>query len=1718
MAGAPPASPAQPTDHPRRSLVRSSSRKPRGDFVAVTGLPGVSPVEPQYVPLPIDANLEDMDTTTTRKRSHPSELGSDDEGASRKLQTVGTAPHIASTTKLPPRVSGEDDRHFTPASGITTEGEFQQVLSKAQKRRQRSALPPGLAGISVPSPGTEPAVPPAARPTAPCSSPAPTAPPAVDPVATAGVPTTSVPTSPLTARTVLFRPAHNGAAFPRAVSRRYGVELDASVAAARSCGHSGNNAHRRLYVSTCSPPSSLSRVPVLSREYLVTAPGYLTPNADVKLTALVRNPASAGELVVELWGTRSGLNQNSTILATQTYAVDQSGTGSELLFHVPDLNPSDYYNMYLDVTGKFGSDQFHNRSSVQLEYVNNINVIVQTDKPLYRQGSTVNYRVLLLDNNLLPVTDQLANITITNPYGQLLHQQQFVNFTDVLPKFSVTITPDANDVVTNPTVLYTICAKYTYGENVKGTVQVYTSPFNYYYPVRQKPVILRVAEINGCYDYAFNVSLLNTVNYTYPTYPSINVTAKVIEDGTGVSQSATELHSRGTTRLRLNFGQKYDTNAQYTSNDNTFKLNLLNKRKLYVQELDGTPRPKELIQVCMFVERNKFKWRSWETDNVLACRNYTSDDEGLVQFSMPPLSQRVTGVILQAIAVNFPRIVIKNGPTLEKPTAQQNLVPFYSPTASSIRIDRGDGSVYTCQASFVRDIVMTADANVDYQLFLTLNSAGRILETRNFTKRFTEADLTMDQSDNNLIRNSDAPSGSSSPEITEPGTTRSVGSFQFQSTLPPDASPKVQLLVYYVHRDANGKPVEVVSDSAEFSVQKCLENNVSLAFDAKKALPGSNVSLSLAAAGDSLCGVGAVDSSVTLLDGYNQRNSRDALLNQISYLNYRYSRTSLVNQSYCYVDGYLYNEPYETSADTQVKVNQRRRRQAVSPSVSFSYDSLSSFENSGLVIFTNLPVQTRPCPNRAFPGYPNNQVLGTSNRFYPTFGAVNKVAFRPSSSAAGFSAAASPLAESAAQDFTGGAAQGTNSVRTLFPETWLWQIKRVRSSIVTDNCRLLHSPTGSLLYEEAIPDTITTWQGTAVCLHPKNGLGISQVANVTGFQPLFASLTLPAYMQRNEVATVILTAFNYGDECVATRPEAQSEYQDVKLSNVNSSDTVIQTIDVRPEGFPIRKIDTYLLCASGDPNTAPDSLQVTLPTPEALVEGSQQVVLVGTGDILALSLNDLSVPTITYSNAEGTLAVLASSVYLLKYLEQTGTLTDTVSSGLRSRIQQASQAQYSFRSSDGSYASFGSSEFPRSVFLTAFAVKALSAAKEYLGPNVESDIDASVRYVTQHWNPATGCFVENDPAFSPYGPRTAPDLSTAVGVMLAESGIFYDNITAGVLQCHDANNLPSNHSTALNAYFSALVGNGDRANKALDTLLSESDKTSGLTSWSGDGLSYGSADTAGYAVLTVKLLNRNLGEALPIVRWLMQQTYARYTFSYSEVYAVAIQALAQYSSVAFSKNTDLTLNVAVQSSSPDKLAFQINEQNKRLYQESLLNKSESYSFEASLAPNSVGCAALQVKYYYNSRNSPVQRGIQVNASASSGPDCSTLQLEICTRYTEGFLRSSAIVQVNLLSGYTADDQSLKNLVSSGVVKRYVVNDNKVQLILQTLTIQPTCFSLTENRYLQVSNLQNSVVEVYDYYQYLKLLRAQMFKKRKRRRAEAVRYRYAAELAAARAVR
>ncbi|KAL1470168.1 hypothetical protein MTO96_024563 [Rhipicephalus appendiculatus] len=153
------------------------------------------------------SDSEDMDTTTTRKRLRPSEPSSDDEGASRKLQAVGPSSQSEPTQSLPSCVAGAAERPSSNAGGSCNESEFRQVLSKAQKRRQRAAMPQGTAGNIAPPPGIAPATTSASRPPASSSRPGATS--AVAPAATSGTSTASLPAPPTTACAVLFRPAYN---------------------------------------------------------------------------------------------------------------------------------------------------------------------------------------------------------------------------------------------------------------------------------------------------------------------------------------------------------------------------------------------------------------------------------------------------------------------------------------------------------------------------------------------------------------------------------------------------------------------------------------------------------------------------------------------------------------------------------------------------------------------------------------------------------------------------------------------------------------------------------------------------------------------------------------------------------------------------------------------------------------------------------------------------------------------------------------------------------------------------------------------------------------------------------------------------------------------------------------------------------------------------------------------------------------------------------------------------------------------------------------------------------------------------------------------------------------------------------------------------------------------------------------------------------------------
>ena len=62
---------------------------------------------------------------------------------------------------------------------------------------------------------------------------------------------------------------------------------------------------------------------------------------------------------------------------------------------------------------------------------------------------------------------------------------------------------------------------------------------------------------------------------------------------------------------------------------------------------------------------------------------------------------------------------------------------------------------------------------------------------------------------------------------------------------------------------------------------------------------------------------------------------------------------------------------------------------------------------------------------------------------------------------------------------------------------------------------------------QEVPDTITEWVAGAVCTSETAGLGISEPAPLTSFQPFFLSYTLPYSMKRGETLVLKVSVRNY---------------------------------------------------------------------------------------------------------------------------------------------------------------------------------------------------------------------------------------------------------------------------------------------------------------------------------------------------------------------------------------------------------------------------------------------------------------------------------------------------------------------------------------------------------------------------------------------------------------
>ncbi|XP_026138201.1 alpha-2-macroglobulin [Carassius auratus] len=859
----------------------------------------------------------------------------------------------------------------------------------------------------------------------------------------------------------------------------------------------------------------------------------------------------------------------------------------------------------------------------------------------------------------------------------------------------------------------------------------------------------------------------------------------------------------------------------------------------------------------------------------------------------------------------------------------------------------------------------------------------------------------------------------------------------------------------------------VVAGSRDFMTENCLKNEVSLQFSPARAVPGEKNTLHLSAQPGSLCGLSAVDQGIQILKP-GKRLDAEKIFNLLPVRS---------------VSGYPYN-----AVDTPECLEVRPRRAV---SLDRVYDSLL---NVGLKMATNLHVRQPDCLTLYGVTYRRGFHLERKN-------SVKESSARP------------PL----------------ETVRTFFPETWIWQLTEVGDS-------------GSAQVPVTVPDTITSWETEAFCLSSK-GLGLAPPAQLTVFQPFFLELSLPYSIIRGEIFELKATVFSYLSKCIMVKvtPAPSSDYtlkasSDEQYSsclcangrktfkwiltpsvlgvlNITVSaeaessqtvcdneivsvpergriDTVTQSLLVQAEGTEKTETYSWLLCPKGDSLTE----EVDLNLPKDVIKGSARSSVSVIGDILGRALTNLhGLLKMPYGCGEQNMAILSPNIYILQYLENTEQLTSAIRERATGFLKSGYQRQLNYRHYSGGFSTFGHGD--ENAWLTAFVLRSFGKAQKYIF------IDPQIIQSAKKWlisrRDSDGCFIQQGRLFNNRMKGGVNDNVTMTAYITAsllelETPVTDPVVTRGLSCCKSViEDVKNTYTTALLAYTFSLAKDTDTRQqlfkKLNETAISDGSHLHWSQSASADDSDSLAVEISSYVLLAVlsadSLTTADLGFANRIVSWLVKQQNAYGGFSSTQDTVVALQALSLYATKVFSSDGSSTVTVQ---SAADTHHFDVNQENKLLYQEKQLQDVPAkYSIEV----NGSACVSVQVAQFYNIPTPTEAKTLSIDAKIEE--DCKKtfgkyLLLNLTVTYNGQQTKSNmVIVEIKLLSGFTADTSllELQRLPPTSLVERLDSKDDHVIVYLKEVQQNiPVNLQIQLKQILPVKNLKPAAIKVYDYYQ------------------------------------
>ncbi|KAJ1122196.1 hypothetical protein NDU88_000699 [Pleurodeles waltl] len=1352
---------------------------------------------------------------------------------------------------------------------------------------------------------------------------------------------------------------------------------------------------------------------------------------------------------------------------------------------VPETDTSQL--AYVTLHGKGDTMEFHGRRSVLLEPSQNL-VFVQTDKPIYKPGQTVQFRVVSLNDDFRPEEETFPVIYIEDPQrnrvgqwrdiltagglvqlsfplaSELLHgtyklgvrrkqgstvEHLFTVEEYVLPKFEVIVKMPKSLTIMDEQLEVTACAKYTYGKPVPGILKVsvcrkYLQSYSNCYGKESEAVceeFSREVDNKGCFHEVVSTKIFQMKRSGYDN--KIQVTATMVEEGTEV-----EISGEGSSEISTTI-----TKVRFLHADPYFKKGLPLHGQLLLEDSTGTPLANETVTLSVGQGDTKL--------------NYTTDQEGKACFSVDTSTHTTLSLSIQ---VSYKDTTYCGNSRWVYPSYNgdtHRAKYFYSKSNSYVKIQ----PIYD---------TLEPDHTQDITVHYILSSEG-LGESKEVDFHY----LLM--SKGGIVKHGKHTVDVAHVKHGVPGTF--IISVQISTNIAPLAK---MLILSFLPCG------EVIADTANFIVEKNFDNKVNLHFSHAEGLPASLTSLKVKASPGSLCALRAVDKSVLLmkpekeltvdlvydllpvkdLTGYSHggRNLEEADI------------TPCVNPEPLFQNGLIY---HPSSLDTEK-------------------DAAYLLEGMGLKVVTNGEFRKpRLCTPTVVPQRLAHRPIVLTRKH----------------------AKAGAFKESAVE-----------TVRSYFPETWIWDLKTTDD---TGNVELPCTIPDTITEWKASAFCLAP--DTGFGLSPTTSLNAFQPfftdmtlpysvirgeafrLKVTVFNYLDRCIRVSITLDKSEDYHVEPTAKEEEGYCVPANKRITVSW-DVTLKalgevnftvsaetvkaeglcgnlivahDVQRKDTVIKSLLVEPEGIEKEETENALICAKTD---SPVSEKIYLKVPENMVEGSSRAYYSIVGDFMGTVVQNLhKLLRMPSGCGEQNIALLTPNIYVLDYLNKTGQLTAEIKSKAIEHLISGYQKQLRYKHHNGSYSAFGPPG-KGNTWLTAFVLKSFAQAKTHIFIE-EKQLSKPLHWLSSHQKD-NGCFESVGSLFNNAlkgGVNDEITLSAYITIALLEYPLLSTHPTVrNALFCLETAYKESNdvYTKSLMAYAFGLAGKDDKRTELLESLYKEAIEKDGSVHWhhtqdTKDKKPFpyfrfrprapsAEVELTSYVLLAHLTKNpisqEDLTKAAKIVQWITKQQNPTGGFSSTQDTVVALHALASYGAATYVKNGESSVTVSCETKVESQ--FHVDDGNRLLLQRAkLLHVPGDYTVEVK----GDGCVYTQSTLRYNipypKGDAPFDLHVWTVPDICDQKSQNTFEVHVNVSYVGRRPSSNmAVVDVKMPSGFIPVKSTVKKLNTWMSIGRTEVHPNNAIIYLKHVSNATISFWFSVEQDFEVIHRKPAMVTVTDYYE------------------------------------